>query len=103
MKIGIHFPQGEIGSDHHVIRDFVQTAEELGFNFINVPDHVVQTRTPRGPLPLANNYTTAFPHHETMTTLAFIAGVTQTLQPQVGRHYLATATSGPGRQTSGPD
>lgn len=80
MKIGIHFPQGEIGSDHHVIRDFVQTAEELGFNFVNVPDHVVQTRTPRGPLPLANNYTTAFPHHETMTTLAFIAGVTQTLQ-----------------------
>ncbi len=80
MKIGIHFPQGEIGSDYRVIRDFVQTAEELGFNFVNVPDHVVQTRTPRGPLPLANNYTTAFPHHETMTTLAFIAGVTKTLR-----------------------
>lgn len=80
MNIGIHFPQAEIGSDHSVIRDFVQTAEELGFNFVNVPDHVVQTRTPRGPLPLANNYTTEFPHHETMTTLAFIAGVTKTLR-----------------------
>lgn len=80
MNIGIHFPQAEIGSDHTVIRDFVQTAEELGFNFVNVPDHVVQTRTPRGPLPLANNYTTEFPHHETMTTLAFIAGVTKTLR-----------------------
>jgi probable F420-dependent oxidoreductase len=80
MKIGVHFPQGEIGSDHKVIRDFVQSIEELGFGFVNVPDHVVQTRTPRGPLPLANNYTTQFPHHETMTTLAFMAGVTKTLE-----------------------
>lgn len=79
MKIGIHFPQAEIGSDPNVIRDFVQTAEELGFSHVNVPDHVIQTRTPRGPLPLANNYTTAFPHHETMTTLAFIAAVTKTI------------------------
>lgn len=80
MKIGIHFPQGEIGPDHSVIRDFMQTIEELGFAFVNVPDHVVQTRTPRGPLPLANNYTTEFPHHETMTTLAFMAAVTKTVQ-----------------------
>lgn len=79
MNIGLHFPQAEIGSDFKVIRDFVQTAEELGFSHVNVPDHVVQTRTPRGPMPLAANYTTEFPHHETMTTLAFIAGVTTTL------------------------
>jgi probable F420-dependent oxidoreductase len=79
MKFGIHFPQAEIGADFNVIRDFVQTAEELGFNHVNVPDHVIQTQTPRGPLPLANNYTTSFPHHETMTTLGFIAGVTTTL------------------------
>ena len=79
MKIGIHFPQAEIGADFNVIRDFVQTAEELGFSHVNVPDHVIQTQTPRGPLPLANNYTTSFPHHETMTTLGFIAGVTTTL------------------------
>ncbi len=79
MKIGLHFPQAEIGADFKVIRDFVQTAEELGFSHINVPDHVIQTQTPRGPRPLADNYTTAFPHHETMTTLAFIAGVTTTI------------------------
>ena len=79
MKIGIHFPQAEIGADFNVIRDFVQTAEELGFNHVNVPDHVIQTQTSRGPIPLSNNYTTEFPHHETMTTLGFIAGVTTTL------------------------
>ena len=79
MKIGIHFPQAEIGADFNVIRDFVQTAEELGFSHVNVPDHVIQTQTPRGPIPLSNNYTTEYPHHETMTTLGFIAGVTTTL------------------------
>ena len=79
MKIGLHFPQAEIGADVNVIREFVQIAEELGFSHINVPDHVIQTQTPRGPIPLANNYTTSFPHHETMTTLSFIAGVTTTL------------------------
>lgn len=80
MKTGIHFPQAEIGSDYRAIRDFVQSAEELGYSHVNVPDHVIQTRTPRGPLPMANFYTTEFPHHETMTTLAFLAAVTKTLQ-----------------------
>ncbi|MEM7404710.1 MAG: LLM class F420-dependent oxidoreductase [Pseudomonadota bacterium] len=79
MQIGVHFPQAEIDPDPSVIRDFAQTVEGLGFSHVNMPDHVIQTRTPRGPLPLANNYTTEFPHHETMTTLTFIAAVTSTL------------------------
>jgi len=75
--IGVHFPQAEIGADFMVIRDFVQAAEELGFDHINVPDHVIQTRTPRADHPIAWHYTTEYPHHETMTLLAFIAGVTR--------------------------
>ena len=79
MKVGVHFPQAEITPDPGAIRDFAQMTEALGFSHVNVPDHVIQTRTPRGPLPLANNYTTEYPHHETMTTLAFIGAVTTTL------------------------
>ncbi|MEM7078777.1 MAG: LLM class F420-dependent oxidoreductase [Pseudomonadota bacterium] len=78
-SIGTHFPQAEIGSDHMVIRDFVQAAEEQGFSHINVPDHVLQTRTPRADFPAATRYTTEFPHHETLVLLAFIAGITQRL------------------------
>jgi probable F420-dependent oxidoreductase len=78
MKVGIHFPQAEIGSDPAVIKDFVQTAEDLGYSHANVPDHVIQTRTARGPLPLSERYTTSYPHHETMTMMAYIAGVTTT-------------------------
>jgi len=78
-KIGIHFPQAEIGSDFVAIRDFVQAAEDQGFRHINVPDHVLQTRTPRANFPAAARYTTEFPHHETMVMLAYIAGVTEKL------------------------
>lgn len=74
--VGMHFPQAEIGSDFHRIRDFAQAAEGLGFSHINVPDHVLQTRTPIADFPAAARYTTQFPHHETMVMLAFLAGVT---------------------------
>ena len=77
MNVGIHFPQAEIGSDYAVIRDFVQAAEERGFTHINVPDHVLQTRTPRADFPAAARYTTEFPHHEALVLLAFMAGITE--------------------------
>ena len=77
MKFGLHFPQAEIPHDFGIIRSYLQTGEGLGFNHINVPDHVIQTRTPIADSPLAANYTTEFPHHEAMSVLAFAAGVTE--------------------------
>ena len=49
MKCGIHFHQAGFANDRIVIRDFVQAAEEMGFDYISVPDHVIQAGTPRGP------------------------------------------------------
>ena len=80
MRFGIHFPQAEIPHDFKVIRDYLQQAQALGFNYVNTPDHVLQTRTPVADSPLAANYTTEFPHHEVMTLLSYAAGVTETLQ-----------------------
>ena len=67
-------------ADAGAIRDFVQMAEDLGYSHINVPDHVIQTRTPRADFAMAANYTTEFPNHETMTVLGFAAGVTTRLR-----------------------
>jgi probable F420-dependent oxidoreductase len=78
-KFGIHFPQAEIGNDWVVIRDFLQAAEGQGFDHVNVPDHVIQTRTPRADFAAAARYTTEYPHHETMTLLAYMAGITSKL------------------------
>ena len=79
-KIGLHFPQAEITQDSGVIRDFVQAAEEQGFSHINVPDHVIQTQTPRAAFPRAEKYTTEYPHHEVMTLLAYLAAVTRSIR-----------------------
>ncbi len=44
MKIGVVFPQTEIGSDPAVIRDFAQAVEEMGFEHLLVYDHVLGAR-----------------------------------------------------------
>ena len=80
MKFGIHFHQAGFANDRIVIRDFVQAAEEMGFNYISVPDHVIQAGTPRGLAHMAPRFTRDFPFHETMTLLAFIAGITESIE-----------------------
>ncbi|HEX6172515.1 MAG TPA: LLM class F420-dependent oxidoreductase, partial [Candidatus Binatia bacterium] len=41
MRIGVVFPQTEIGTDAAVIREFSQAAEQLGYRHILAYDHVL--------------------------------------------------------------
>src|SRR5437867_4067034 len=41
MRVGVVFPQTEIGTDPALIKDYAQTAEELGFLHILAYDHVI--------------------------------------------------------------
>ena len=75
MKIGITFPQTEIGADPDVIARFARATEESGFSFLMPYDHVigadVSTRTDwRGP------YTSETPFHEVFVLLGFLAAIT---------------------------
>ena len=79
MRIGVSFPQAEIGSDPAVIRDFARTVEELGFAHITVLDHVLGAGTPRGP-EFARHYTREFMFHEPLTTMSFFAAVTSKVE-----------------------
>ena len=79
MKFGISYPDAEIGTDRIVIRDFAQAVEEMGYSHISVHDHVIQSATPRETVDMAKYYTRDFPHHEPMTVMAFLAGVTETI------------------------
>ena len=79
MKFGISYPDAEIGTDRIVIRDFAQAVEEMGYSHISVHDHVIQSATPRESVDMAKYYTRDFPHHEPMTVMAFLAGVTETI------------------------
>ena len=75
MKIGLSFPNSEIGDDPAVIRDFVQTAEDLGFAHMSFIDHVIQSAAPEGP-EFAHNYTRDVMFHEVMTLLGYISALT---------------------------
>ena len=41
MQIGASLPCGDIGVGAAVIRDYVQAAEGMGFDYLQAPDHVL--------------------------------------------------------------
>ena len=84
MKIGVVFPQTEIGNDPAAIRDYTQAVEDLGYSHILAYEHVLGAApTPenirrngyedawRGP------YTHENPFHEPFVLFGFMAGITQ--------------------------
>ena len=76
MQISAWFPTRDIGTDPVRIRDWAQAAEELGYDHIEVPDHVFGATARDGWSP---RYTEQDPFHETFVTLGFLAGVTTTI------------------------
>ena len=83
MKIGVTFPQTEIGNDPALIRDYAQTAEGLGYNHVLVYDHVLGAN-PERPGGWSGPYTHRTPFHEVFVLLGYIAGVTQRLELVTG-------------------
>ena len=41
MQVGVPFPQSEIGADAKAIRDYAQSAEDLGYEHRLAYDHVL--------------------------------------------------------------
>jgi|TARA_B110000444_G_scaffold176297_1_gene164959 probable F420-dependent oxidoreductase len=78
MKLGLSFPQTEIGTDPLKIKDFIQTAEGLGYDFITFVDHVLGEEAPRG-ASFAGNYTRDYMFHEVMVLMGYAAAVTKTI------------------------
>ncbi len=83
MRVGVIFPTISIGADAGGIRDYIETAEALGFKHILVFDHVLgaglNTRPEwRGPY----NHTNAF--HEPMVLFGFIAALTKKIEMATG-------------------
>jgi probable F420-dependent oxidoreductase len=79
MQIGVVFPQTEIGSDPGAIRDYAQTAEQLGFKHLVAYDHVLGAN-PNRPGGWTRGYTFESAFHEPMVLFGYLAGITRTLQ-----------------------
>lgn len=75
MKIGVVFPQTEIGSDPMAVRDYAQAAESLGFNHILAFDHVIGANLASRP-----DWRGAYGHndmfHEPFVLFGYLAGLT---------------------------
>jgi len=77
MEIGAVFPTCDIGNDPAAIRDWAQTAEALGYDYLSTYDHVLGAEHANRTIPLTGPYTENDPFHEPMTLLAYLAGVTE--------------------------
>lgn len=81
MRIGVGFPQHEIGigNDVGAIREYVQAAESLGYSHLRTGDHVLGANAGsrpewRGP------YDHTHLWHETLTLFGYLAGITEKLE-----------------------
>ena len=81
MQLNAMFPTRDIGNDAAKIRDWAQAAEDLGFAYIEVPDHVFGATARDGWTPLYNEQD---PFHETFVTLGFLAAVTTRIRLSSG-------------------
>lgn len=76
FQIGAFFPTRDMPADAVAIRDWAQAAEAIGFDFIEVSDHVLGAD--RAALPdFEGPYDVDDSFHETFVTLSYIAAVTE--------------------------
>src|SRR5436305_14342619 len=81
MQLNAFFPTRDIGTDPGKIRDWAQAAEDLGYGYIEVPDHVFGATARDGWTPLYNEKD---PFHETFVMLGFLAAVTTRIRLSSG-------------------
>ena len=79
MEICAFFPTRDIGTDPAKIRDWAQAAEDLGYDWIEVADHVLGANTANRP-GWSGPYNHTDPFHETFVTMGFLAAVTKRIK-----------------------
>lgn len=83
MRVGVVFPQLEIGNDGERIREYARTVEQLGYTHLLAYDHVLGANPDR-PGGWAGPYTHHSPFHEVFILLSHLAAVTRTLELGTG-------------------
>ena len=83
MRIGVVFPQVEIGQDPGAIRDYAQAVEALGYAHILTFDHVLGANPDR-PGGWKGPYTYRHPFHEPFVLFGFLAAATRRVELVTG-------------------
>jgi probable F420-dependent oxidoreductase len=83
MRIGVVFPQTEIGADAGAVRAYAEHAEGLGFTHLVAYDHVVGA-DPRVHVGWNGFYDLHSTFHEPLVTFGYLAAVTTSLELVTG-------------------
>ena len=75
MEIGVIFPQTEIEPDVVAIRDFAQAAQDMGYSYLFIADHVLGADASAYDHPLFGMYNHETVVHESLTTMGYLAAV----------------------------
>ena len=78
MQLGATIPVADIGTGPAEIRDYAQTVESLGFNYLQAPDHVLggNPATVAGKGRVGTNEN---PYHDPFVLFGFLSACTKTL------------------------
>ena len=79
MEIGVIFPQTEIEPDPSAVRDFAQAAEDLGYSYLFIADHVLGANPAHHDHPSYATYNHRSVVHESLTLMGYLAAVTSGL------------------------
>ena len=83
MKVGLVYPQTEYGDDPSAVKDYAQTAEQLGFNHILAYEHVLGANPIREG-GFSGFYTYKDPFLSPFLLFSFMAGITQQIKFTTG-------------------
>jgi probable F420-dependent oxidoreductase len=79
MRIGVVFPQTEIGADPSVVREYAQTAEGLGYKQLLAYDHILGAGLANRP-EWRGAYSEKDPFHEIFVLFSHLAAITQSIE-----------------------
>jgi probable F420-dependent oxidoreductase len=83
VKIGVVFPQTEIGPDPAIVRAYAEAAEGSGFSHLMVYDHVLGASVANRP-DFRGPYTSEQQFHEPFVLFGYLAGMTTSLEMVTG-------------------
>ncbi|MBM4404774.1 MAG: LLM class F420-dependent oxidoreductase [Chloroflexi bacterium] len=83
MKIGVLFPQTEIGTDPGAIRAYAETAEAIGIDYILFYEHILGADV-ASHQPWKGVYDARHMFHEPFVTFGFMAAVTKRIELVTG-------------------
>ena len=77
MKLGVAFPIVDIGGEPATLREFVQAAEEIGYQGIAAPDHVLGVNVASRPEWSQGRARSTDLYHDPFVLFGFLAGCTR--------------------------